>query len=190
MSYYSGKELTQLGFCSLGENVQVSSRASLYGISRISLGSHIRIDDFCVLSAGEGGITIGDHVHIAVFAALIGKGKISLDEFCNISARVSIYSSSDDYSGESLTNPMTPSRYKRVDHRDVTLKKHVIIGAGSVILPGVTIGEGAAVGALTLVKEDLAAFGIYCGVPARRVKRRSKRLLELEATYKADHRQI
>ena len=38
-----------------------------------------RIDDFCVLSAGEGGIEIGDYVHVAVFCMLIGAGKIKLE---------------------------------------------------------------------------------------------------------------
>ncbi|CAI8723776.1 dTDP-4-amino-4,6-dideoxy-D-glucose acyltransferase [Methylococcus capsulatus] len=183
MAFLTRNELDAKGFLSLGDDVKVSTRATLYGVSRIALGSHVRIDDFCVLSAGEGGITIGNHVHIAVMATLIGKGRIVLNDFCNISGRVSIYSSSDDYSGESLTNPTIPDEYKKVDHRDVVLEKHVIVGAGSVILPGVTIHEGAAVGALSLVTKDLDAFGIYSGVPAKRIKERKRDLLDLERRF-------
>lgn len=93
------KDIESLGFLSIGENLQISDRASFYGTERISLGSNVRIDDFCVLAAGIGGIFIGDYVHVAVGATLIGAGKITLSDFSGLSSRVSIYSSSDDYSG-------------------------------------------------------------------------------------------
>lgn len=98
---------------------------------------------------------------------------------------MSIYSSSDDYKGEYLTNPTVPEEFTQVDHRPVVLERHVIIGSGSVILPGVTIGEGTAVGALCLVAKDLEPFGIYAGSPLKRVKAWSQRLLELEKQYLA-----
>jgi len=172
-----------LGFAAVGENVQISDRASFYGINRISIGDDVRIDDFCVLSAGIGGIAIGNHVHIAVFSSLIGAGNIKLSDFCNISSRVSIYSSNDDYSGATLTNPTVPSEYTGVTHADVFLGKHVIVGSGSVILPGVTLEEGVAVGALSLVTKNCAAFGIYAGNPARRISERKRELLELEHKF-------
>jgi len=185
MSFHSPDALHDMGFLSVGENVRVSTKASIYGASRISLGSHSRIDDFCVLSAGEGGIHIGRNVHIAIMCSLIGKERIELNDFCNLSSRVSIYSSSDDYSGEYMTNPTVPEEFTNVDHRGVVLEQHVIIGSGSVILPGVTIGKGTAVGALCLVAKDLEPFGIYAGSPLKRVKARSRRLLELEKLYLA-----
>lgn len=114
----------KMGFASVGRNVQVSDRATFYGIERIKIGNNVRIDDFCVLSAGEGGIEIGDFVHIAVFSSLIGKGHINLADFCNISSRVSIYSSSDDYSGCTLTNPTVPEEFKNVESAPVYIGKH------------------------------------------------------------------
>jgi galactoside O-acetyltransferase len=62
---------------------------------------------------------------------------------------VAIFSSNDDYSGNYLTNPMVPSAFTNVLHGDVILKKHVIVGSGSVILPNLTIEEGVSIGALT-----------------------------------------
>lgn len=185
MSFHSPDALREMGFLSVGEDVKVSTKASIYGASRISLGAHSRIDDFCVLSAGEGGIQIGRNIHIAIMCSLIGKGRIELHDFVNLSSRVSIYSSSDDYKGEYLTNPTVPEEFTHVDHRPVVLERHVIVGSGSVILPGVTIGEGTAVGALCLVAKDLEAFGIYAGSPLKRIKARSRRLLELERQYLA-----
>lgn len=179
----SREAIDTLGFASVGENVQISALASFYGVNRISLGNNIRIDDFCVLSAGVGGISVGDHVHIAVYSSLMGAGRITLSDFCNISSRVAIYSSNDDYSGATMTNPTVPSEYTGVIHADVFLGKHVIVGSGSVILPGVTLEEGAAVGALSLVHKRCEAFGIYAGNPARRIKERKRDLLELEQQF-------
>lgn len=180
MSYYSTEELQTLGLASFGEDVRISKKASIYNPSRIAIGSHVRVDDFCVLSAGEGGIEIGDYVHIAVYCSLIGAGKIKLNDFCNLSSRVSIYSSNDDYSGEHLTNPTVPDKFTGVTHADVLLGKHVIIGSGSIVLPGICLADGVAVGALSLVTKNCQAFGIYGGAPARRLGERKRDLLELE----------
>jgi len=181
MALLSRQQLLEMGFAEVGDPVFISDKASFYGCSRIRLGQHVRIDDFAVLSAGAGGITIGSYIHIAVYSSLIGAGAIQIDDFANISSRVSVYSSSDDYSGETMTNPMVPEAYKAVQHAPVLIGRHVIIGAGTVVLPGVTLHEGAAVGALSLVNRDCAAFGIYAGVPALWRKARSMQLLTLEA---------
>jgi acetyltransferase-like isoleucine patch superfamily enzyme len=180
MTMLSSEAIKRMGFEYVGDNVQISDRASFYGAERISLGSNTRIDDFCVLSAGSGGISIGQHVHIAVYSSLIGAGKITLSNFCNISSRVSIYTSSDDHSGAKMTNPTVPSAFTDVKHADVFLGKHVLVFGGSVILPGVTLEDGVVIGALSLIKKDCLAYGIYAGNPARRINERKRDLLELE----------
>ena len=183
MAQLSREAIAKMGFAAVGENVMISDRASFYNCAAISMGSNVRIDDFCVLSAGVGGIHIGDYVHVAVYSSLIGAGQITLSDFCNISSRVAIYSSNDDYSGATMTNPTVSPEYSGVVHADVFLGKHVIVGSGSVILPGVTLQEGVAVGALSLVNRDCKAFGIYAGNPSRRVKERQRDLLELEQRF-------
>lgn len=185
MAMLDREAIERMGFASVGENVQISDRASFYGADRITLGSNVRIDDFCVLSAGLGGICIGQHVHIAVYSALIGAGKITLSDFCNISSRVSVYSSSDDHTGATMTNPTVPSEYTGVKHADVFLGKHVLVFGGSVILPGVTLETGVVIGALSLIKRNCQAFGIYAGNPARRISERSRDLLEMEKKFMA-----
>ena len=183
MAMLSREIVDKMGFASVGKNVHISDRASFYNTANISLGDNVRIDDFCVLSAGLGGITIGNYIHIAVFSSLIGAGKITLSDYCNISSRVSIYSSNDDYSGATMTNPTLPSQYTGVTYADVLLGKHVIVGSGSIILPGISLEEGVAIGALSLVTKNCEAFGIYDGNPARRIKSRSRDLLTLEADF-------
>ncbi|WP_454009911.1 acyltransferase [Aeromonas sp. Marseille-Q7275] len=180
MAFLTQEQLASMGFASFGTNVLISDKVSFYGANRIHIGSNVRIDDFCVLSAGVGGIELGNYIHIAVYSSLIGAGKITLSDFCNISSKVAVYSSNDDYSGAYMTNPMVPAEHTNVTHADVTLGKHVIIGSGSVVLPGITLHDGAAIGALTLVNKDCDAFGIYIGSPARKIKNRNKELLEQE----------
>lgn len=176
----SPSEVQSMGFASIGDNVQISDHASIYGATRIHIGNHVRIDDFCVISAGTGGIYIGNYVHIATFTSLIGAEKISLADYSGLSSRVSIYSSSDDYSGSVMTNPTVPALYTGVISAPVCIGRHVIIGSGSVVLPGVTINDGAAIGALSLVYKDCDAFTVYAGNPARRIKERKRDLLRLE----------
>jgi len=183
MGILSAAQIRKMGFAHVGANSKLSSKASYYNCPKISIGNNVRIDDFCVLSAGAGGIFIENYIHIGVYSSLIGAGGVYLRDFCNISSRVAIYSSSDDYSGSSMTNPMVSSDFTNVTHADVIIGRHVIIGAGSVILPGLTLEEGVAVGALSLVSRNCKAYGIYCGAPARRIKERRKDLLILEQQF-------
>ena len=182
MAFYTEKELESIGLASFGKNVLISNKVSIYSPELISIGNHVRIDDFCILSAGAGGIQIGDYVHIAVYCSLIGAGKIMISDFANLSSRVSVYSSNDDYTGEFMTNPMVPSKFTGVTHADVIIGKHTIIGSGAVVLPGVTLEEGVAIGALSLVAKNCLSFGIYVG--SQRIGERKRRLLELETQLK------
>lgn len=183
MAMLSREAIERLGFSKVGDNVLISEKASIYNASKISIGNNVRIDDFAVLSAGNGGITIGNHVHIALGVSLIGSGKITLSDFCGISSRVSIYSSNDDYSGVTMTGPTLSTDYTNVTHADVFVGKHVVVGSGSVILPGITLEEGAIVGALSFVSKDCKAFGIYVGTPAKYVKERKRDLLQVEQQF-------
>lgn len=186
MAWLTKQQIEAMGFGAVGDNVLLSDRASFYQCEKIYLGNRVRIDDFCVLSAGEGGIVIGSYIHIAVFSSLIGRGKITLHDFCNLSSRVSVYSSNDDYSGDSLTNPMIPEQYKQMTHADVEIGKHVIVGSGALILPGVTLAEGVAVGAFSLVKDNVDAFTVVVGVPAKKISKRSTVLLTVEQQFLND----
>ena len=180
MPYLTRDELSSLGLHSFGENVLISDVARIHNPSKVSLGSDIRIDDFCVLSAGQGGIDIGNHVHLGCFCSLIGAENIVLGDYSGLSARVSIFSSSDDYSGDTLTNPTVPVALRKLRNAQVRIGRHVVVGAGAVILPGVTIGDSAAIGALTLVVRDVMPATISLGVPARRVGMRADGHLALE----------
>lgn len=93
-----------------------------------------------------------------------------------------IFTSDDDFTkGTCLTNPTVPPEFRNVKSGRVIIKKYALIGSNTVILPGVTIGEGCSVGALSLVKRDLPPWTVCAGWPARPIKTRPKdRILELE----------
>ena len=171
--FYTKEELQKIGFKSIGKNVLISNKASIYGAENIEIGSNVRIDDFCIVSAGEGGISIGNYIHIACYAHLIGAGRIILEDHSQISGKVSIYSSSDDFSGEYLVGPTIPKEFTNVKNMTVHLKKYVVLGCNVIILPGVTIEEGTAVGALSLVSKNLEPYKIYGGNPIKIIKDRS-----------------
>lgn len=177
MAFLSRMDIERIGFKSLGDNVLISDKASIYSPQNICLGSNVRIDDFCIISAGAHGIEIGNYVHIACYVSLIGNELIRINDFVGISSKTAVYSSSDDYSGSYLTGPTIEDKFKKVDSRPVIFESHSIIGSGTVILPGVTIGEGTAVGALSLVAKDLNSWGIYTGSPIKYIKERKKDML-------------
>jgi galactoside O-acetyltransferase len=183
MAALDRQTIENMGFAFIGKDIFISDKASFHNCKNISLGDNCRIDDFCVLAAGIGGINIGRYVHIAVGSTIIGAGTVQLSDFSGLSSRVAIYSSSDDYSGATMTNPTVPSEYTGVIHKDVYLGKHVIVGSGSVILPGVRLEEGVAIGALSLVTKSCKAFGIYAGNPAKFIRERKRDLLELEKQF-------
>lgn len=180
-SFFSDEELKKIGFKTVGQNVLISKKASIYQANLISIGNNVRIDDFCVLS---GNICIGNYVHIAVYCALFGgNAGITIDDFAGVSSRSVIYAESDDYSGEVLTNPTIAPEFRRVIAGHVNIGKHVIIGSGTTILPGVDIGEGSAVGSMSLVNKSLGAWGICIGIPCRQFKERSRKLLDMEKQF-------
>ena len=177
-SFYSNEELQSIGFKQIGKNVLLSRNAQIYNPDNICIGDNVRIDDFCILS---GNIQLGRNIHISAYSALFGGSfGIIMNDYSTLSSRCVIYALTDDYSGEYMTNPTITNEYRNVTGGLVTIGKHVIIGTGCTILPAVTLEEGVAVGSMSLVTKDLYAWGIYVGIPCKKIKDRKKALLQYE----------
>jgi len=172
-------DLKDAGFRKLGKNVKIHERASIYCTENISIGDNVQIGDFSIIIA-SGFVEIGSRIDIANYAFLGGSHGIVLEDFVTITHGVKIFSASADYSGEFLNGPNLPEEFKGDVQGKVTIRKHTIIGSNSIVFPGCTIGEGVAIGAMSLVTKDLDPWGIYVGVPAKRLKERKKDLLLLE----------
>jgi galactoside O-acetyltransferase len=181
MGFLSRRQLRKLNFSFLGENVLISDKCSIYSPSSLRIGDNSRIDDFCVLS---GNISIGRNVHIAVFSNLAaGNSSITLHDFVGLAFGCHVIAQSDDYSGSTMTNPTVPSKFKKETSQAISIGRHTILGAGSIVLPGVSIPEGVSSGANTLFRGNPEPWSIYVGSPARRIKERSQDLLNLETDY-------
>ncbi len=173
-SFLSGTELKKIGFKSYGEHILISKYASFYSPEKMILGNHVRIDDFCLLS---GEITIGNYVHISAYTALYGRYGIELKDYSGLSPRVTIFSASDDFSGEYAVGPLLPQNITHVQGGKVIIDKYVQVGSGSVILPDIHIHEGTAIGAMSLINKNISAWKIAAGIPAEIIKDRKKELI-------------
>lgn len=111
----------------------------------LKIGSHVRINEHVFL---QGNITIGNHVMIAPYAA--------------------IYTKTHEF--EDVGRPMVLQGNK--EEGPVVLENNVWLGRNVVVLPGVKVGEGAIVGANSVVTKDVLPFTIVGGVPAKLIKER------------------
>jgi acetyltransferase-like isoleucine patch superfamily enzyme len=181
--FYEKDELHKFNFKKLGNNVLISKSASLYGTEQMSFASNSRVDDFCALS---GEIIIGENVHITVHCSITASlSPIVIEDFVGIAANCHIFSSMDDYLGFGLNNPTVPIEFRNVSHGPVRISKHSIVGVGSVIFPNVIVGEGCAIGSMSLVNKSIEPWGVYVGIPVKRIKERSRDLLEQEKQFVA-----
>ncbi len=188
--YYTESELRTFDFRSIGRNVKIAKNCTISGLSNISIGDNVIIDSFCSIIATEKGrLQIGSFIHIGAFCHLLANAGIELKDFCGLSQSVKVYSKTDDYSGNSLSNPTIPNKYKSIKKGKVIINEHVIIGSGSVILPNVTIGEGTSVGALSLVASNLDSWTIYYGNPLKKLTKRSKKLLLKKEAFLKEFKQ-
>lgn len=179
--YYTSAELRAFGFARVGEHSMVARNCTIIGLANITIGDHVRVDGYSSLIAANGRLVIGSYVHIATGCMLGARGGIEIGDFASLSHGVRVFTAIDDFSGQRLSNATVPEQLTGIHTAPVRVGRYVPIGAGSMILPGVEIGEGAAMAAMSLVAQSLAAWTIYAGNPARPTGPRSRELLKLEA---------
>jgi acetyltransferase-like isoleucine patch superfamily enzyme len=164
-----------------GADVTIFPWVRVVSAETISVGDSVIIDDFVFLMGGEE-TRIGSFVHLASFSSLVGGGRLVLEDFAGISSGCRVYTGNDDYLGGSLTGPTVPPPFRVPERSFVHVGRHAVVGANTVILPGVTIGDGCVIGANSFVKSDCEPWTVYVGSPVRRVRsRRRDRILDLEA---------
>lgn len=167
-----------------GVNVIIGRTVRIRYPELVEIGDDVIIDDFTYISTA---LTITNRVHIASGCKLIGgrEASVRIDEFSTLAPNVVLAAGSDDYLA-GIASPLVPIVYKgAVEIGTITLGRHCIVGANSTVLPNVTLHDGAAVGAQSLVKHDLEAWSLNAGVPARKVKSRDREaVLGLEIQFR------
>lgn len=169
---------------SCGRNVIIGKTARIRHPELVELGDDVIIDDFTYISTR---LVVDSCVHIASGCKLIGgrEALVTFGAFSTIAPGVVLAAGSDDYHG-GLATPMIPQEYKgAMQLGQIRIARHSIVGANSVVMPDVVFGEGAVLGALSLAKKNLEPWGIYAGIPARRIgDRDGAEILVLESRYK------
>jgi acetyltransferase-like isoleucine patch superfamily enzyme len=173
-------------FLQCGQDVFIYPQAKIVAPEVIMIGDSVKIDDFSFIVGGLKTM-IGSFVHIASFASVTGGGEFIMDDFSAISSGVRVFTGNEDYSGATMTNPAVPARYRTPTRGTVHIEKHAIVGANSVILPGVTIGEGAVIAPNSTITQSCAPWRLYAGNPLRAVTLRpSETILALEQQLRAE----
>lgn len=111
-------------------------------------------------------ITIGPHTIIGDTAFLDGRSGLSIGSNVNIGSHVTIYTRQHDIDAPDFAEVGGP----------VEVKDYAYIGSHAIVLPGVTIGQGAVVGAGSVVTKDVEPFTLVAGAPARFIRARSREL--------------
>lgn len=184
--YYNENELKEFGIGSIGKNVLIAKNCTIIGIENISIGDNVRIDGFSTIIAAQPGyLRMGSYIHVGGYSAIFAGAGVEMMDFSGLSQGVKIYTTSDNYDGSVMTNPTVPAEFTGVIRAPIHIGKHVIVGAQSIILPGVTIEDGCAVGANSLMTKNTNAWSVYFGSPAKCIKQRKTTLLQLESVLRS-----
>jgi acetyltransferase-like isoleucine patch superfamily enzyme len=151
--FISQNSLKKKKFRKIGKNCKISNKASFIGEKNISIGDNVRIDDYVVIVAFDGNISIGSNTHIGALTYILGSGGVKIGNSCNISQGVKIYSKSDNYK----------IKLKKTYKAKVSILDNCIIGSGAVILPGSKLNKNVRIGALTIVNKEINSNYLYFG---------------------------
>ena len=177
-------------FLRSGKRPAIGKGVLLRQPNRISVGSKILVDDYVALDVRdeESSITLGDKVSIGRQTTIAAKGgTVELEQGVNVGSYCRIATQSKVTIGESTLIGaycyVGPGNHTRDEgsgnfiEGDMQIKggviigKHCWLGARVTVLDGVTIGDGAIVGAHSVVKEDVPAGAVAVGIPAKVVSK-------------------
>jgi dTDP-4-amino-4,6-dideoxy-D-glucose acyltransferase len=159
----------------IGKNVLIDVGVMLHGSSNISIDDYTWIDSYCIIQAMLGEVRIGKRVHIGSFVIIGSREPVIIEDYVGIGASSKIYSNSEKAKdGKRMSGPMIPDEDKAYYSAPVFLRKDSFVGANSVILPGVELGEGSVVGANSLVTKSVEPWDIVVGMPVKKLMKRQK----------------
>jgi len=158
-------------FLHVGEDVQIFYWALILKPEVIELGDCLRIDDYARIEGGQG-LKIGKYVHICSFASIFGGGRAEIKDYCGITQGARLITGTEQATG--VMTAAAPHYLRDNLTGCIVMEPHSFIGANAVVLPNITIGKGAVVGAGSVVTKDVEPWDIVAGVPARVIGQRKK----------------
>jgi acetyltransferase-like isoleucine patch superfamily enzyme len=162
----------------MGKNAHIWSGAKIIYPENVTVGDESVIDDFAFLLASGKGIKIGKFCHITAHCTLNSGGLIEIGDFSAIAWGGVIIATTDDYNGGGFIGLKVLNKYRNTVYKDVKIGRHVHIGARSVIMPGVELGDGCSIGAGSVVTRSMPEWAVCYGSPCsvKKTKSRDKQL--------------
>jgi acetyltransferase-like isoleucine patch superfamily enzyme len=163
-------------FKHLGKNCILDIGLKIISPENISVGEYTWIDRYAAIYSMFGEIKIGKRIHISPNCIInCGEEGVELEDYVGLSTGAHVYGHTQaPVKNMRMSGPMVPNRYKAVKEGKVRLLKDSFLGAYSLVMPGVTIGEGAVIGAHSIVTKDIPDWSIAVGCPAKVVGKRDK----------------
>ena len=159
--------------CRIGSNVTFYDNCFIQGpAERFEVADHVDFFPGTYISLGKGAssfVAIGHHTHFAPGCVLYGWGGLTVGPYCNIAAHCVLATIGHDPLIHDQPMAIAPPVA-----RPITLVEDVWLGANVTVTSGVTIAKGCIIGANAAVNRNTEPFGLYCGVPAKRVRDRQK----------------
>lgn len=158
------------------KNIKIEMGTTIRNVERVHIGRNVTIRLGTVIDGGEKtryhdyGVHIGDNSWIGEFCYLHGAGRIEISENVGIGPHVKILTSQHKRNDEQLTKPVINIE---LEFKKVVIKRGADIGMGSIILPGITIGYGAIVGAGSVVTKDVEDYAVVAGNPVKLIRMRT-----------------
>lgn len=156
-------------FARIGENVIFEDGTRVFHPESIELGNNVYVGHNTILQGYyKNKMLIGDNAFIGPNCFFHSAGSISIGKNVGLAAYTKILTSVHEEEG--LEKPLS---FSKIVFAKVVIQDNVHVGIGTVILPGVTIGQGAQIGAGAVVSRDIPAFAVAVGVPARVIRIRN-----------------
>ena len=162
--------LDKLKYC--GENIKIYDLAKICNPQWAEIDDGCMIFDYAFLDA-RGGLKIGKCSIFAWHCLIDGGGHIQIGDRVLIGPGAKLLGSPYNYHGVYVSQAL-PEEAFSINLGNITIGNDAYICAGAVVLPGVTIGEGAVVGANSVVDRDLKPWTIYHGNPVKKVGERER----------------
>lgn len=155
------------GLKRMGEGAVIYRPTVILKPEMVEMGDHSRIDAFVKVEGGCG-VKLGRYVHISSFSHInLGGGALTMEDYSGVSSGVRIATATSKFSA------VMPESAKTTTYSFVHFKRWSIAYVGALILPGVTLHEGACAAAGAVIRHDIPPWEIWGGNPARKIGTRT-----------------